>query len=40
MNMLLNKKVVKLNGFEREVAIKIENNKMYGVLNKTRFYLH
>lgn len=37
MNMLLNKKVVKLNGFEREVAIKIENNKMYGVLNKTRF---
>lgn len=37
MNMLLNKKVVKLNGFEREVAIKIEGNKMYGVLNKTRF---
>lgn len=37
MNMLLNKKVVELNGFEREVAIKIENNKMYGVLNKTRF---
>lgn len=37
MELLLNKKVVELNGFEREVAIKVEGEKMYGVLNKTRF---
>lgn len=35
--MLLNKKLVELNGFEREVAIKIEGSKMFGVLNKARF---
>lgn len=37
MNILLNRKTVKINNFEREVALKIEGNKMFGVLNKTRF---
>jgi len=35
--MLLNKKVVELNGFEREVGIKVDGNKMFGVLGQTRF---
>lgn len=37
INMLLNKKMVEVNGFQREVALKIENNKMFGVINKVRF---
>lgn len=37
MNNLLPKQNVELNGFTREVAIKIEGNKMFGLINKSRF---
>ena len=37
MNKLLNREMVELNGFKREVALKIDGYKMFGVINKTRF---
>lgn len=37
MNKLLNREMVELNGFKREVALKIDGDKMFGVINKTRF---
>lgn len=37
MNKILSKKVVELNGFTREVAIKIDGNKMFGIIGKGKF---
>ena len=34
---MLGSKTVTINGFERNVALKIEGTRMFGVINKTRF---